>query len=100
MLVGYSSSSEEESEADTANSSSSKGAENDAAAGDSFPVRKKLKTEQQLPKTRYVDVIALICVFSYWGDSKYVLFCSIICRISLNAIKEKQSKSERFRLYS
>lgn len=51
--MGYSSSSEEEeSEADTgAEGSSSKRPENDAAGGDSFPVRKKLKTEIQLPET-------------------------------------------------
>lgn len=54
--MGYSSSSEEEeSEADTgAEGSSSKRPENDAAAaGESYPVRKKLKTEKQLPETRY-----------------------------------------------
>lgn len=53
--MGYSSSSEEEeSEVDTgAEGSSSKRPENDAAGGDSFPVRKKLKTEKELPETRY-----------------------------------------------
>lgn len=77
MLVGYSSSSDEEGSAeDAANGaggSSSKRAEN-AAAGDSFPLRKKLKTEKQLPKTRYIRVIAcerMEFVFFHWGDSKY-----------------------------
>lgn len=65
--MGYSSSSDdeedEESNADTtkgAGDNLSKRGENDAAvaatgcggAGDSFPVRKKIKTEKQLPKTR------------------------------------------------
>lgn len=78
MLVGYSSSSDEEGSAeDAANGaggSSSKRAENAAAAGDSFPLRKKLKTEKQLPKTRYIRVIAcerMEFVFFHWGDSKY-----------------------------
>lgn len=66
--MGYSSSSEEEEESEV-NSSSSQRSDSDAAAtgGDSSPVRKKLKTESQLPKTRYVSVIALdvmaFCVF-------------------------------------
>lgn len=89
MLVGYSSSSdeEEEGEEDTTNGaggSSSNRADSDAAAGvggDSFPVRKKLKTEKQLPKTRYKSVNALerMEFFGFpQGYCKYLIFSNII----------------------
>lgn len=57
MLVGYSSSSEEEGEANTVNrnESSSPKCHEDEGGHDDCPVRKKPKTEEQLPKTRCVD---------------------------------------------
>lgn len=57
MLVGYSSSSEEESEAATATNESCppKGQEEDDA-NDGCPARKKPKTKEQVPKTRWVCV--------------------------------------------
>lgn len=66
-MVGYSSSSDEEeaNEADTSNGAggiSSKRAESDAGGCDRFPARKKLKTETQLSKTRYMSVISTVLV--------------------------------------
>lgn len=56
MLVGYSSSSEEENEAATAQnkSCSRQCREEDDGEGD-CPARKKAKTEEHVPKTRYVE---------------------------------------------
>lgn len=57
MLVGYSSSSEEESEAETAQerSGSSKCEEEENDGSDGCPPRKKRIGEEQVPKTRCVE---------------------------------------------
>lgn len=60
MLVGYSSSSEEESEVATTtveNEGCSLKCKEDA--NDGGPARKKPKTEEQVPKTRSVHLVAL-----------------------------------------
>lgn len=56
MLVGYSSSSEDEGEADQNTSRSRKCQEEDDDGDDGCPASKKPKIEEQVPKTRCVVV--------------------------------------------
>ncbi|XP_036962666.1 U6 snRNA phosphodiesterase isoform X2 [Acanthopagrus latus] len=69
MLVGYSSSSEEESEAATAQntSCSRQFREEDDGEGD-YPARKKAKTEEQVPKTRLPLPGCLLAMFPEDAD--------------------------------
>ncbi|XP_070763554.1 U6 snRNA phosphodiesterase 1 isoform X1 [Enoplosus armatus] len=70
MLVGYSSSSEEESEAADPNKSCSRKCQEEDDGNDGDPVRKKPKIEQQAPKTRLPLPGCLLAMFPEEVDSQ------------------------------